>query len=60
MVKKPCWARTFPAPWQVGHDTGLEPFSAPLPPQGSQAVEVGILISVWRPRKASSRVMLML
>ena len=40
-VKKPCWARSRPRPWQVGHCCGLEPASAPLPWQTSQATELG-------------------
>ena len=60
IVKKPCWARTFPAPWQVGQGIGFEPFSAPVPAHSSQDVEVGMRISVWRPRNASSRLIDML
>ena len=54
MVKKPCCARTRPAPWQVGQVTGWAPPSAPEPLQPVQVAEVGTRISGWRPLKASS------
>ena len=43
MVKKPCCARTLPSPEQVGHVSGFEPASAPVPLQASQASAVGTL-----------------
>ena len=56
MAKNPCAARTRPYPPQVGHARGLEPGFAPVPLQGSQVIEVGILMVSALPAKASSRV----
>ena len=60
MVKKPWLARTLPKPPQVGQAIGLEPGSAPLPEQSSQATEVGTQICATLPVKASARVISML
>ena len=53
-VKKPWLARSRPVPWQAGHWIGLEPFSPPVPPQSSQATEVGTRTVACLPVKASS------
>ncbi len=50
MVKKPCWLRTLPRPWQERHAVGRLPGAAPAPPQLSHSTEVGTLIRVSRPR----------
>ena len=49
MVKKPCWARTLPRPWQVVQLVGPLPGAAPEPSQVSQVTEAGILILVSLP-----------
>jgi hypothetical protein len=59
-VKKPCEARTRPRPLQVGQVMGLEPGSAPLPWQGSQAAVPGTRMVACLPAKASSSEMVML
>ena len=51
MVKKPCWARTLPAPPQVPQAEGLVPARAPAPPQGSQVTVPGTRIVACRPRE---------
>jgi hypothetical protein len=60
MVKKPCWARTRPRPWQDEQLTGEDPGSAPLPSQSSQRTLVGTRIWADLPWKASSREISML
>ncbi|MNW21406.1 hypothetical protein D3C71_2223110 [compost metagenome] len=54
MVKKPCWARTLPWPWQVGQVTGWVPAAAPEPLQESQATVEGTRTLAVVPLKASS------
>ena len=44
MVKKPCCARTLPAPLQVPQADGRVPARAPEPPQGSQCTVPGTRI----------------
>src|SRR5271165_3473302 len=60
MVKNPWLARTLPKPWQVGHVMGLEPASAPAPPQASQVTEAGTRICAALPVNASTREISML
>ena len=47
--KKPWLARTRPAPWQVVQGVGLVPGLAPDPPQGSQVMVEGTVISTSAP-----------
>ncbi len=54
MVKKPCDTRTWPAPWQVGQVSTLEPGSAPLPWQWSQSSQCGTRICASWPCAACS------
>ena len=49
MVKKPCWARTLPCPWQAVQLVGPLPGAAPEPSHVSQVTEAGILILVSLP-----------
>ncbi len=60
MVKKPCWARTLPAPWQVEQATGWAPPAPPVPLQLSHGAEVGTVMVAVLPLKASSRLISML
>src|SRR5262249_56150711 len=53
MVKKPCEARTLPAPAQVGHEEGWVPLLAPVPEQVSHVTLVGTRICAVLPAKAS-------
>src|SRR5262245_23715806 len=55
MVKKPCEARTLPAPEQVGHEEGWVPALAPLPEHVSHVTLVGTRIWAVLPAKASRR-----
>ncbi len=54
--KKPCAARTRPAPPQVGHARGFEPAFAPVPEHTSQDTDVGIVTEADFPAYASSSV----
>ena len=47
--KKPCAARTLPAPPQVEQVVGWVPGLAPEPEQASQVIEVGTLICAVLP-----------
>ena len=49
MAKKPCEARTRPAPPQVGQVVGLVPGLAPTPSQASQVKAVAAVISTSEP-----------
>ena len=53
-VKKPCCARTLPAPPQVPHAVGRVPARAPEPLQGSQPTVPGTRIVACLPENASS------
>ena len=55
MEKKPCWMRTCPWPWHVGHVVGEVPGLAPEPWQVSHSSIVGMRMRVSVPRAASSR-----
>ena len=55
-VKKPCWKRTCPRPWQRGQVAGAVPAADPLPPQASQRSWRGICTVVSAPRADSSNV----
>ena len=53
MVKKPCVARTLPAPLHVGQVAGSVPALAPVPVQASQVTLVGTRIWAVLPASAS-------
>ena len=52
-VKNPDDYLTFPYPLHVGQVDGFAPPAPPLPLQESQLIELGILIVVFFPKKAS-------
>ena len=55
-VKNPCWARTRPAPRQLGQTPGGEPLALPVALHTSQPTVLGTRICACLPPNASSRV----
>ena len=53
-MKKPCWARSLPAPLHDGQVCGSLPGSEPRPSHASQAMVVGMVTVAFLPAKASS------